>query len=270
MGTLVWLIGLVVIVLHPRVLAVILNVLLRYVLQLNSFHRRQLPCKDNSRTVGRPDAVTTGDSHFCKPTTTIVTVRSVHLFRLAVGGIEIRRSDGLFARIGLISLCLSRGRQPSCNQSESDREGQEKGRGRPILVRIEQVHVSLPHTRQSTATDSRFSRETENIGKSRGSATHGKAKHAMVLPAAAVWCTRLVAIEIGDVRAEVAAVEAGTAASTGATSNDQFCSNNSDAVRAAATANVRLIDLRKMRLAGLFSAPSSSMSVSAGVEHRCS
>lgn len=261
MGVLVWF-GVSATVLHPRVLGLILTLSLRQILRRRSRAkvRSQKPF-ESSIALERQQALMAIITDGTPTPITSVTIKNVYLFYLTLGDIEVCASDGIITRVRTTSVGLRRRQQHQQHPTEGDSdEGDgEKGGWRPVLLKIDGVRVSLP-SKSIANVGAPLDRvaEKKGGGYGRGLAEQRKSNQAIRLSRVAVWSTRLVALEVSDLRA---------AMPVGRVSNalqgyikDQPWSKKTDNV---STTSVRVIEVKGMRVVGSFSSSSSCISVSA-------
>lgn len=180
--------------------------------------------------------------------------------RLTLRGIELRLSDGVIARVGKVSFGFRRLKQMIRWQPL------QKGKGKAIVVTVENAKVLLP---ASFLEQSSTAKATSSGRK--GSINNKGLEKAISLPAAAQLFARFVAIEICDLRVELAANQADDNSSNGIANSGggDRAPHGSDGAYAAtatsaapATAGVRAMELVGVRLVGFVSRGSSCLTVS--------
>lgn len=208
-----------------------------------------------------------GDGQNASPprtTITSITFQSISL-RFYFRGVEVRLSDGVVVRIGRLSFGFRRLKQMILRQPL------QKGKGKAIVLTVENARVSLP---ASFLEPSVLSEESARGGiSSINPNLEGRnQKKPIRLPAAALLCARFVAIEVCDLRVEIAAPDqAGTCGTRPAGSEHNGVGNGDDplkdggcARKAAAThaaTGVRAVELAGIRLVGFVSKRSSCLTV---------
>lgn len=219
------------------------------------------PRQETARTTDGKDQGSTAT----KTKTSSVSFQSISP-RLSVRGIELRRSDGVIVRIGKVSFGFRRLKQMI------RRQPLQKGKGKAIVVTVENAKVLLPDSfleRSSTAN------VTPSGGK--GFSKSKGLEKAIPLPAVAQLFARFVAIEICDLRIEIAASKKADNSSSSSNGAAYFSghgralggSGGADAAPAPpAAAGLRAIELVGVRLVGFVSRGSSCLTV--GIEVMCS
>lgn len=258
MAVLAWFVCLLIVALQPRMLGLIVSQQLRYLLRRG--HRRRKILLSQAHAM-EGDKATVGNERGKSTTILSATVRTVSLFSLSLGGIEVQRSDGAVASIRMISL--SRRRQ----EATTGRAHAENRQARPILLRIDGAIVILPCSgaRSTPAVSPRRSarnaaKEDVDCGNRAPSEIAGGAeKKPIALPAVVLWGMRLVALEMGDMRAEV---RAAPAAPVPACSDEILPPKAPDLGETPAANTVRSIELSGLRVSASFSTRRSRLSVS--------
>lgn len=201
------------------------------------------------------------------PRITSITFQSISL-RFYFRGVEVRLSDGVIVRIGRLSFGFRRLKQMMLRQPL------QKGKGKAIVLTVENARVSLPASfLKPSVTINESARATRAEKSSINSHLEGRnEKKAIRLPAAALLCARFVAMEVCDLRVELAAPDQpGTCRTTLASSQHNDDGNGDDplkdgdcarkAAAAHAATGVRTIELTGMRLVGFASKRSSCLTV---------
>lgn len=200
-----------------------------------------------------------------RTTITSITFQSISL-RFYFRGVEVRLSDGVIVRIGRLSFGFRRLKQMILRQPL------QKGKGKAIVLTVENASVSLP---ASLLEPSVASKESARPGKSsiNPNLEEGRTqKKPMRLPAAALLCARFVAMEVCDLRVELAASDqAGTCGTRPVGSEHKGDGNGDDPLKdggcarkaagAHAATGVRAIEVAGMRLVGFVSKRSSCLTV---------
>lgn len=267
--------GLLVVALHPRILACVMCIVIKHLLRRcgsadeRGRHVRHEKC--NNRTArSRKGTIT--------PTVLSVTIESVHLFRQSLSGVEIRGSDGSVAVIGKIFLVMT-GRS---TRQKRARRGHHRTivQRKLVIVRMDGVMVSTYASRQQRQSEIFVPKRLAEgrAGHEEGRSfsddqERGPGNTTISLPAAAVWCARLMALEIGDLRVELYAGKRGIEDEEAAAMRDRRRDSNASKLSSAAATHVpgtdsveeeclRSMEAKEVRVVGSFSRASSCLSVS--------
>lgn len=210
-----------------------------------------------------------------RPTATKTKISSIYFQsispRLSLRGIELRLSDGVIVRVGKVSFGFRRLKQMV------RRQPLEKGKGKAIVVTVENARVLLPASfiEQSSTAKRAFSGD-------KGSTNSKALEKAIPLPVSAQLFARFVAVEICDLGMEFASANSADDSSSsnrkvgsGDGSGTLDDSGGADAASAApvspgipaSSVRVRAIELVGGRLVGFVSRGSSCLTVSFG--NRC-
>lgn len=260
-----WLVGPVLVAAQPRVLALFFNVSIGGLLRLCNYYaamgrRPAVAATSKARDVGGPP----------KTRVVSITVQRVSILRLAVSDIAVRRSDGATASFRRLSLLLwwrqrhqHQQRQRSGQEEEGGGQGYpDNGHWKPVVLRLDGVRIAVPPPPTTTPMSTEKTGGTRVEEASVGPC-QGRAKKAILLPAAGIWVARLMAVEVGDLRIEESAMPASTVSSDQPPRSKNPDDGNSCG-GAGGGVGVRSLKLKGLRFVGLFSASSSRMSVSLG------
>lgn len=196
-----------------------------------------------------------------KPTLASVTFQSISL-RCFFRGVELRYSNGVIVRIGRLSFGLRRLKQMILRQPL------QKGKGKAIVVTIENARVSLPASSLSSSGRQKALESGDNDECSANTDPAAPEK-AIRLPAAALLCARFVAIEVCDLRVE-SGVERPAACRSGqespATESDGDAADDNPCAAAGRAAflgadGVRTMEITGIRFVGFVSKQSSGLTV---------
>lgn len=211
------------------------------------------PRQERARTEDGEDQGSTAT----KTNISLVSFQSISP-RLSVRGIELRLSDGVIVRIGKVSFGFRWLKQMI------RRQPLQKGKGKAIVVTVENAKVLLPGSFLQQSSTAKVTSSGKGSTNSKG------LEKAIPLPVAAQLFARFVAIEICDLRMEIAATmeadnnssSSSGAADLGGDGRALDGGGGADASPAApAAAGVRAIELVGVRLVGFVSRGSSCLTV---------